>query len=300
MDIVYPYKSAPDDFELRYSLRSLTHVSHDRVIVAGDRPVIISKAVQHVPVDRIDDRYQSSTANIVAAIGAAGIQGDFLVMHDDMFALKPWTFRHEHRCTIDEYLGSHLAAGQYRAYVESTRDILQAKGIETPLWYGLHTPTVYDAQRLVAMVEGFAGHRFLLRTLYHNLNPAPSERRPDVKARLWTEPAADTDILSISDDCARSAGFRRWIAARFPDKCQYEIASDGRCLILGYGPTLWADVDRALDDADYAAVIASPEAASHWPGPVLAIAHDDDHADRIARSCGFDEVTWCGRAKEAA
>lgn len=300
MDIVYPYISAPDDFELRYSLRSLVNVPHDRVFVAGDRPIIIGPAVQHVPVARIDDRYQSSTANIVAAIRAGDIRGEFVVMHDDIFVLRPWTFRHEHRCTIDEYLKGGQAAGQYRTYIESTRDLLIAKGISDPLWFGLHTPTVYNAQRLVDMVEGFAGHRYLLRTLYHNLFPAPSERRQDVKARLWGEPGPGADVLSISDDLARGAGFRRWIAARFPDTCRYEIAATGKCLILGYGPTLWVDVEQALDRADYAAVIASPEAAEHWPGDVLAIAHDDDHADRIARSIGFDDVIWCGRTKEAA
>lgn len=300
MDIVYPYKSAPDDFELRYSLRSLVHVPHERVIVAGDKPIIISKVVQYVPVPTIDDRYQSSTANIVAAIRAADIRGDFIVMHDDIFVLQPWAFRHEHRCTIDEYLKGGQAAGQYRSYIESTRDLLIAKGISDPLWFGLHTPTVYNAHRLVGMVEGFSGHRYLLRTLYHNLFPAPSVRRPDVKARLWGEPGPDADVLSITDDLARGAGFRSWIASRFPDKSRYEISTSGRCLILGYAPTLWADVERALDENAYVAVIASPEAAQYWPGEILAIAHDDAHADQIARSIGFDEVTWCGRTKEAA
>ncbi|KQX35328.1 hypothetical protein ASD04_14910 [Devosia sp. Root436] len=300
MDIVYPYKSAPDDLELRYSLRSLANVPHDRVFVAGDKPLIIGPAVQHVPEARIDDRYQSSTANIVAAIWAGDIKGQFVVMHDDIFVLRPWVFRHEHRGTIAEYLRSGEASGEYRSYIESTRDILVSKGIADPLWFGLHTPTVYDAQRLLEMVEGFEGHRYLLRTLYHNLHPAPAARRGDVKARLWGEPSATADILSISDDVARSHSFRRWIAARFPDRCRYEIATTGKCLILGYGPTLWVDVEQALDGADYAAVIASPEAAEHWPGDVLAIAHDDDHADRIARSIGFDDVTWCGRTKEAA
>lgn len=299
MDVVYPYKSAPEDFELRYSLRSLVHVPHDRVIVAGDKPLITGKTVQHVPVGRIEDRYQSSTTNIVTAIREAGIRGDFIVMHDDIFVLKDWSFRHEHRGTIDEYLRSGLALGQYRSYVESTRDILRAKGIDTPVWYGLHTPTVYDAQRLVSLVEDFAGQRFLLRTLYHNLFPAPCERRTDVKLRRWADPDANADILSISDECGRSDGFRQWIDARFPNKCKYEISIEGRCLILGYGPTLWDDVDRALDEGTFAAVIASPEASEHWPGEIMAIAHNDSHADQLARSCGFDEVTWCGRAKEA-
>lgn len=300
MDIVYPYRSTTDDFELRYSLRSLVNVPHDRVIVAGDKPTIAAKSVTCVAVDRIEDRYQSSTVNIVSAIRDAGIHGDFIVMHDDIFILKPWSFRHEHRCSIDEYLSSGHAAGPYRDRIESTRDLLKSKGIAEPLWFGLHTPTIYNAQRLHDMVEGFAGQQYLLRTLYHNLFPAPSERADDVKAKSWQARTSETGILSISDELARSPSFRAWIAARFPDRSAYELSPEGGCLILGYGPTLWADVEHAVSAGEFAAVIASPEAAKHWPGEVLAIAHDDFHADRIARSCGFDDVTWCGRTMEAA
>lgn len=298
MDVVYPYKAAPDDFELRYSLRSLENVPHDRVIVAGDRPLILGKKAVHLPVTPVDDRYQSSTANIMAAI-EAGISDEFIVMHDDIFVLEPWTFRHEHRGTIDEYLGSGQATGQYRAYTESTRDLLVAKSIADPLWYGLHTPTVYNARLLAGMIEGFAGTRYLLRTLYHNLFPTPAENREDVKVRHWTgEP--EGDVLSISDECTAAPAFRRWIDDRFPARSEYEIGSDGRCLILGYAPSVWAEAERALDTGEFAAVIASPEAAEHWPGPVHAIAENDLHAERLARACGFDDVVWCGRSERKA
>jgi hypothetical protein len=300
MDVVYPYKKAHDDFELRYSLRSLVNMEHGRVFVAGDKPVVTGKAVTHIPVGSFETPYQSSTANIRAAIVEGGITGEFVVMHDDIFLLKPWQFRHEHRGTIAEYLATGRASGLYRAHIEATRDILEGESIKDPLWFGLHTPTVYDVGKLLDLIDRFEGQRFLLRTLYHNLYPQPATRRDDVKAHQWTGDPDATDLLSISDSVARSEAFRVWVAERFPDRCRYEIAADGRCLILGYGPTLWQDVDRALDEGGFAAVIASPEAAAHWPGEVLAIAHNDDHADQIAALCGFEDVTWCGRTKEAA
>lgn len=73
----------------------------------------------------------------------------------------------------------------------------------------------------------------------------------------------------------------------------------GRCLVLGYGPSLWRDVDAALD-AGFDAVIASPEAAEHWPGPVLAVARDDDDAERLVRTYGFDAAIFCGRQNASA
>ncbi|WP_226576542.1 hypothetical protein [Acuticoccus sediminis] len=74
----------------------------------------------------------------------------------------------------------------------------------------------------------------------------------------------------------------------------------GRCLILGYAPTVWGEVTEALRDGPFDAVIASPEAAEHWPGEVMAVAHCDVEAERIAAQIGFDSVTFCGRTGRAA
>jgi hypothetical protein len=222
MDVVYPYKARPFDLEIRYSLRSLVNVPHNRVIVAGDRPKIISGRVIHVPVPRIANRYKSSTANILAAAERAVETERFIVFHDDMFVLRPWVFRHEHRGTIEDYLASGRPQGLYRSYVEWTRDILNAHGVQDPLWFGLHTPTVYERQKLIDLIREFRGQRYLLRTLYHNLFPQPSTRRDDVKKRDWSENVRVKDVVSISDRCAWTPAFRRWIKARFPVPSPYE------------------------------------------------------------------------------
>lgn len=79
----------------------------------------------------------------------------------------------------------------------------------------------------------------------------------------------------------------------------YRKRDAGRCLLLGYGPTLWADVDRALDEP-FDAVIASPEAAEHWPGQIAAVAETNEHAAELAWMLGFDETVWCGLEMEEA
>jgi hypothetical protein len=76
----------------------------------------------------------------------------------------------------------------------------------------------------------------------------------------------------------------------------YRADRNDRCLILGYGPSVWDDADQALDEYEFAAVIASPEAAVHWPDPVLAVADNDEHAERLARMHGFKEIVFCGRS----
>lgn len=226
MDVVYPYKRVEDEFALRYSLRSLAHMPHDRVIVGGDKPRIVGSNVLWAGAIPNADRYKSSTTNIVEAIRQCEIVGEFVVMNDDMFLLRSWSFRHEHRGTIDEYLATGRAAGGYHARIVSTRAILKAHGVDEPMWFGLHTPTVYDSAKLADLVKEHRGKSYLLRTLYHNLFPAPAERREDVKVREWTGDVPADDVLSISDSCAFDPAFRAWLEARFPEQSPYELPAE--------------------------------------------------------------------------
>lgn len=73
----------------------------------------------------------------------------------------------------------------------------------------------------------------------------------------------------------------------------------GRCLILGYDENLWGDVESALNEGPFEAVIASPEAAEHWPGPILAVARTNEEAVRLAGIHGYSDIRRCGM-KEAA
>lgn len=76
----------------------------------------------------------------------------------------------------------------------------------------------------------------------------------------------------------------------------YRRDTKGRCLILGYANTVWDEAAEALDDGAFDAVIASPEAAEHWPGEILALANDDNQAERMAHMHGFEDFVFCGRS----
>jgi hypothetical protein len=84
-------------------------------------------------------------------------------------------------------------------------------------------------------------------------------------------------------------------------RTHYHRDRGGRCLVLGYSPAVWDEAVAATKAGRFDAVIASPEAAEHWEGPVLAVAKSDIHADRLVQMLGFEEVVFCGRTeKEAA
>jgi hypothetical protein len=89
--------------------------------------------------------------------------------------------------------------------------------------------------------------------------------------------------------------FGGWVAAHYRREPQ-----PGRCLILGYAPSVWAEAEEAMSIGGFEAVIASPEAAEHWPGPIVGVAQDDAHAERLAKMHGYSDVTFCGRTREAA
>lgn len=82
-----------------------------------------------------------------------------------------------------------------------------------------------------------------------------------------------------------------------PHVCRHYRRDPGRkALILGRGRAVWDEAEAALDRDRFDAVIAVREAARHWPGPVEAVADDDDHALKLAAMLGFGDFTFCGRA----
>lgn len=81
---------------------------------------------------------------------------------------------------------------------------------------------------------------------------------------------------------------------RFPKR-------EGKCLILGYAPNVWAEALKA--QGPFEAVVASPEASKHrhsagwrW-GDIAAIGKSDEHCLHLAHMLGFDEsqIVFCGR-----
>lgn len=220
MQVVFPYKRTVGDLELRYALRSLVNVPHDGVVIAGDIPTITNDTVQTVKVPRVGcDRYMLSTANLIAAMDY--VDGDFIVMHDDIFVLKPWVWKHEHRSRLAD---PGEAQGDYLNRIRSTAGLLRSIGVSDPLFYGLHKPNVMNKRKMLDLLAEYPmpRYKYLLRTMYHNVYAEPSEQTEDVKLKEWSGDY-DGSVLSISDNVARLATFQEWINRRFPVASRYEI-----------------------------------------------------------------------------
>ena len=67
MDIVYPIKKTIKNEDLRYSLRSLCNIEHNKVFIIGELPDWVSEEVYYIPVQQNLDRYEATTNNIKIA-----------------------------------------------------------------------------------------------------------------------------------------------------------------------------------------------------------------------------------------
>lgn len=157
-------------------------------------------------------------------------------------------------------------------------------------------PQVYEKFTPEKAVEASLLHVGSDQSWIAHCLPGEKTWTPADGVRFWTQhqPAEDARVIFFAGAqkpwTLAAIGRERAVAQH------YRGERGDRCLMLGFGPNLWDDVAAAVDGDRFGAVIASPEAAAHWPGPVLAVADDDAHAERLAAMHGFEQLTWCGRS----
>lgn len=157
-------------------------------------------------------------------------------------------------------------------------------------------PRVYDEFTVERATEAGQKHVGSDQSWLAACLPGEKTWGPDDGVRFWGQHYSDTEARVIFfagqvKPWSLAAVGRESLVAK-----HYRRAPSGAGLVLGYGETVWADLAAALDAGQrFDAVIASPETAPHWPGPILAVADDDAHAERLAAMHGLEPV-FCGRS----
>lgn len=221
MDAVYYVRPGERNEELRYSLRSLANLEHDRVWIIGHAPAWV-RGVERLP----GNREGSVQANAVAALLSAceHVEGDrFVIMNDDFYILEPlaavpsW---HD-GLLVDR---AKAARGGYGNHLREALRVLTELGHQQPTAWTLHIPVVVWRDRLAAILSTLAGKVLPeWRTMYGNLAGETGEQAPDVKVRRRTDPMPDGPFLSSSDATFR--WLHPWLAARFPTPSPYEVTA---------------------------------------------------------------------------
>ena len=235
MDVVYLVRPGDDNQELRYSLRSLRNLPHNRVWVAGYKPSWVTN-VGYVESPQHWSKYVNSTKNLLAACDHPAISGRFALFNDDFFVLQPvCEVPTLHRGPVADVVadynrrhGPTKMSDHYRQGMVSTARILERWGCEKPLSYELHVPMVVEGAVMAEAVRKaiemdrriVALHK---RTLYGNVAGIGGEQSADVKIlgrdRMWPE---GSTFVSTEDESFRNGAVGEAIRSLFPDPSPYE------------------------------------------------------------------------------
>lgn len=227
MDAVYVCRKGPNE-ELRYSLRSLVNLEHDRVWVFGGKPEwYIGK---HVPVPQDGTKQANVKTALAAIIDDRRVSDPFLLFNDDFYAIEPAEAR-LYDCGPASAVIAHYAkahpGGTYLAALERTSALLADMGHPDPLCYELHLPMPVRKDVLREVLRIVAEQHYpplMHRTIHGALAGEPSETLVDVKVYGRGDPVPAGPWLS---SCNRSFEHVQPLLARlFPDPCPHENEED--------------------------------------------------------------------------
>jgi len=223
MDIVYILREWADNcLELRYSLRSLKNIEHDKVYIIWYKPEWVENVI-HISAE---DPYKIKSLNALHKINIAcnykNISDDFILMNDDFYITKETEIKYYNQWSImDHYLEKRdrLQRGSYINNLYKTFQLF-------PRWkdFSLHTPIVYNKVKFLALQTKYDMTQwYLLRNLYCNHYWIVWEYLKDFKIRNLEEiPEELPTFLSNLDCLIVSEEFKALLESLFPDQWRYE------------------------------------------------------------------------------
>jgi len=233
MDVAYVVRPGEANQELRYSLRSLINVPHDRVFIGGYVPKWTRNVVP-VPRRQTSMRFVNSSLNLYA-ICQSDISEQFIFFNDDFFVMRKLTeIKPLNRGPLDEVMERHrvkFGRNSYYHGMATTRDwLLHRYKITEPLSYGLHIPMVVDRDLMWRLLEETridkpqGRPQYHMRTIYGNVAEVGGDAVGDVKLAGTRKGVERYRFLSTSEKSFASGNSGRLIRATFTDPSPYEAA----------------------------------------------------------------------------
>lgn len=222
MDVVYYVRPGERNEELRYSLRSLSNVRHDKVWIVGHKPAWVH-GVEYVKGNDAKGRPELKAMHNLQRACDAVDAPRFVVMNDDMYVMRPLEYVPAlHDGPLTERIES--AAGYYKRQLIAALDVMRGWSHDLIAWT-LHIPFLVDRLKLrqaLAIVMSTA-YRYLpeWRSVYGNLWSLRGERAADVKIRSRRDTIPAGPFLSSSDSTFPIV--RPVLQAAFPEPGPYEL-----------------------------------------------------------------------------
>lgn len=216
MDVAYPIGTGSkwQNNELRYSLRSLKNIVHDRVFIIGHKPEFVQNVI-HIP---FPDKHILKDSNIISKLLRVcyeDISEDFWFVSDDQLFLRP--FPHEGELTIAFNVGEIKRGDSSWSHTKfNTADYLKRQGLPY-LNYDTHTPQIINKHKYVEIMLaapfsegiGLLTNSYYFNVMAHN------------KLVIPTIPDKQKDFMMTYDTVSEDTKIA--LASLFPEVCEYEI-----------------------------------------------------------------------------
>lgn len=224
MDCVYVCRPG-DNEELRYSIRSVVkNLPYDNLWLIGYKPSWYTGNFISVP--NTTTKFENIRLAIKTAAENDKISDDFILMNDDFFVIKHVQYvENLHGGLLIDKINryrSMLGSGRYITLLENTHKFLTKSGIKNPIDYDIHTPMVFNKDKLLQIIN----RRHFPRSLYGNIFNIGGTLTKDVKvysenSLLRYEINSDSPYISTQDDSFDSL-YNSLLKEMFPIPSKYE------------------------------------------------------------------------------
>lgn len=196
MDFVYICRNGENE-ELRYSIRSVLYFYPDASIhIFGGKPRWYSGRYTEVKdyankFDNINECYRQICNTEL---------DDFILMNDDFYIIdKPSNFNYYYDGFLEEKIQKHTdryGLSKYSRVLSDANRQLKEIGISKPLNYDVHTPMLYNKEKLSKVFDLSCAPR----SMYGNIYNVGGEKITDIKIYKHTDNIYTNGYFLSSED----------------------------------------------------------------------------------------------------
>ena len=226
MDVVYILRNDIEGEELRYSLRSLKNLPHDKVWFFGGEPEGLKPDKQVSFEQHGISTWEKVCWTIEQVCKNPEVSDDFYLFNDDFFVMKPveelpYFYDGTLLRRIQDIKKKTVCIGSlYCTELEKARELLISEHKKT-YNYAVHVPMVINKEKALEVL----GFRWItmFRSIYGNYWNVKGQQLKDVKITDDTTPDKTATFLSTNDNSFANKAVGRYIRSAFPEKSEYEI-----------------------------------------------------------------------------
>lgn len=196
MNFVYICRDGTNE-ELRYSIRSVMHFYPEaKITIVGGKPRWYSGNFLEVKdfgnkFDNINKCYEEiCNTNI----------DNFILMNDDFYIInKPDSFNYYYDGLLDEKIQRHMedyGISKYARVLSEANKKLKKLGISQPLNYDVHTPMMFEREKLSKIISLSNAPR----SMYGNIYRVGGKKIKDIKIYKHTENVHINGYFLSSED----------------------------------------------------------------------------------------------------